>query len=111
MLGRTTKHEPVAKPSDRVLSVDQDAVEARPDFLRATQGGIACSDYVSISTGPRGFMLAFGCNHPGIDKPVIFQEIYLPPDIGLKVYEILRRHIDGLVAKGALKETAEAESE
>ncbi|RKX32792.1 MAG: hypothetical protein DRP46_00420 [Candidatus Zixiibacteriota bacterium] len=73
------------------------------DYVDKAVCNYSISDFVRISSFPRGMLLSFGKSHPQKDKFLIFKEILLPFDIAASLSKIIKEHLDKLRDDGLLE--------
>ncbi len=61
------------------------------------------SDYVRVTSGPRGMVLSFGKFIREDEKYGIFKEIILPYDVVESLNKIIKQQFDKLIEDGSLK--------
>jgi len=67
------------------------------------------ADFVRINSFHRGMILSFGKMQPDERKFSIFQEILLPFEVADSLSKIIKKNMDELIEKGALKKISPEE--
>jgi hypothetical protein len=69
------------------------------------------SDYVKVSTSPRGMILSFGKFVLADKKFGIFKEILIPYEVAESLSGIIKAQFDKLIEDGAIKKITETDGE
>lgn len=90
--------------------IEDEAADANDFYLSEDAKSWDFSDYVRVTSGPRGMVFSFGKFVRDNNKYGIFKEIILPYDVVESLVKIIQGQFDQLLRDGLLKKI-ENESE
>jgi len=91
------------KKDEEIVAKKDDSPESRDFYLSEEAKNWDFSDYVRVTSGPRGMVLSFGKFIRENRKYGIFKEIILPYDVMESLIKIMRDQFDQLIEQGMLK--------
>lgn len=81
---------------------DNQAAEGKCVYLNEAVQDYDSSDFVRVSSFPRGMLLAFGKSRPNSDKFMIFKEIVLPFEVAKSLGDVITKQFERLISDGII---------